>query len=335
MAEAPQGTTRHDIMLSVVVPVYRSEATLPALVERLSAVLPTLVRDYEIVLVNDGSPDNSWEVIRRLAARTPTVRAAHLMRNFGQHNALLYGIRVARGEVIVTMDDDLQNPPEEIGKLLAGLESGHDVVYGVRQREAHGLARDMASMITKLVLQNAMGAETARKITAFRAFRSDLRDGFVSYSARFVSIDVLLTWSTTRFGTVIVAHEPRRLGESNYTFRKLMTHALNMVTGFSVVPLQVASIMGFVFTLLGFVLLVTLVVLYFVRGSPVQGFTFLGTSVALFSGVQLLALGIIGEYLARMHSRIMGQPSYVVREALGASAAPESPQREASGAPHG
>jgi glycosyltransferase involved in cell wall biosynthesis len=302
--------------LSIVIPVYRSEASLPALLERLSAVLPKLARDYEVLLVNDGSPDQSWSVIQRLTQEHGFVRGVSLMRNFGQHNALLCGIRAARGTNIVTMDDDLQNPPEEIAKLLAGLAAGADVVYGVREREAHGFARNLASVVTKLVLKNAMGAETARKITAFRAFRTQLRDGFANYTARFVSIDVLLTWSTTRFDTVVVAHEPRRLGQSNYTFRMLATLALNMVTGFSVVPLQVASLMGFVFTIVGFGLLAALLVVYFFSATRVQGFTFLATSIAVFSGVQLLALGIIGEYLARMYSRSMGQPSYVVREAL-------------------
>lgn len=311
--------TRHARFLSVVVPVYRSEKSLPLLIERLEQVLPSLCESYEVILVNDGSPDDSWSVIQRLSATRPALRGICLMRNFGQHNALLCGIRAARGEVVVTMDDDLQNPPEEVGRLLEALSNGFDVVYGVRAKEAHGLARDLASQLTKLVLKNAMGAETARNITAFRAFRTELREGFANYTARFVSIDVLLTWSTTRFGSVIVAHQARTIGESAYTFRKLMTHALNLVTGFSVLPLQLASMMGFLFTLLGFGMLVWLLAVYVLHGSPVQGFTFLGVSVALFSGVQLLALGIIGEYLARMHSRVMDQPSYVVRTTSSAS----------------
>lgn len=322
-------STPSALELSVIVPVYRSEATLPLLVDRLAQVLPTTAAHFEVILVNDGSPDRSWEVMLELARRYPFLQLVRLMRNFGQHNALLCGIRVARGRTLVTIDDDLQNPPEEIPKLMASLGDRYDVVYGVRDRESHGLARNLASVITKLVLQNAMGAETARKITAFRAFRAAVTRGFSGYSARFVSIDVLLTWSTTRFGTVVVSHDVRRVGESNYTFGKLITHALNMVTGFSVLPLQIASMMGFLFTLLGFVLLAVLVVYYLVRGSPVQGFTFLATSVTLFSGVQLLALGIIGEYMARMHSRVMGQPPYVVRDVTPSPTEDESVSRSA------
>ena len=315
--------TPKNLKLSIVVPVYRSEASLPLLIARLKPELERLATNYEVLLINDASPDNCWQIIEQLASEYPFVRGTNLMRNFGQHNALLCGIRAARGQVIVTMDDDLQNPPEEIAKLINALDNGYDVIYGVRAREAHGLARNLASLITKAVLQNAMGADTARKITAFRAFRAELRDGFSNYTARFVSIDVLLTWSTTRFGTVVVAHEPRQLGESNYTFRKLLTHALNMVTGFSVLPLQVASLTGFVFTVIGFAMMGVLLILYALRGSPVHGFTFLAISIAMFSGVQLLALGIMGEYLARMHSRIMDQPAYVVRQTLEARRPPE------------
>ena len=155
-----------------------------------------------------GDPDASWAVINQLATQHAFVRGLSLMRNFGQHNALLCGIRAASGAIVVTMDDDLQNPPEELGKLLGALEAGADVVYGVREREGHGLARNLASVLTKLVLQRAMGADTARKITAFRGFRRALRDGFASYTGRFVSIDVLLTWSTTKF------HDSRRRARS-------------------------------------------------------------------------------------------------------------------------
>jgi glycosyltransferase involved in cell wall biosynthesis len=299
--------------LSVVVPVYRSEGSLEVLVQRLAAELPRHATSYELILVNDGSPDDSWKVVERLAHAHRFLRGISLTRNFGQHNALLCGIRAARGEVVVTMDDDLQNPPEEIGKLLAKLREGYDVVYGVRDREAHGLARNLASVMTKLVLQKAMGADTARRITAYRAFRTELRTGFANYTARFVSIDVLLTWSTSKFTSVEVEHRAREIGASNYTVMKLVTQAVNLVTGFSVLPLQAASVIGFACMALGFSMFTVLVVRYLVYSSPVQGFTFLATTLAFFSGVQLLTLGIIGEYLARMYSRTMGQPSYVVR----------------------
>jgi glycosyltransferase involved in cell wall biosynthesis len=300
--------------VSVVVPVYRSQATLPLLVERLQPALASLAGDYELILVNDGSPDGSWEVIEQLASKSPWVRGIRLMRNYGQHNALLCGIRAARHEVIVTMDDDLQNPPEEIGRLLARLAEGTDVVYGTPKAEQHGLWRDLSSIITKLALQSAMGAETARMASAFRAFRTHLREGFAGYQSPFVSIDVLLTWSTTKFAAVEVRHEPRAVGTSNYSFRKLVRHALTMMTGFSVLPLQLASVMGFCFTLFGVGIFIYVVVRYLVEGSSQAGFPFLASIIAIFSGAQLFALGIIGEYIARIHFRSMEKPSYVVRE---------------------
>src|SRR5206468_13023914 len=140
--------------------------------------------------------------------------------------ALLCGIRAARHELIVTMDDDLQHPPEELPRLLARLQEGFDVVYGVPDKQQHGLWRNLASRFTKLALQKSMGAETARKVSAFRALRTSLRDGFADYRGQFVSIDVLLTWSTTRFTAVEVRHDPREIGASNYTYRKLFVHAL-------------------------------------------------------------------------------------------------------------
>jgi undecaprenyl-phosphate 4-deoxy-4-formamido-L-arabinose transferase len=235
------------------------------------------------------------------------------MRNYGQHSAILCGIRAARHEIVVTMDDDLQHPPEEIPKLLAELGESCDVVYGTPEHEQHGLARDLASQIAKLVLQGAMGAETARKVSAFRAFRTDLRAAFSSYRGQFVSIDVLLTWATTRFRAVTVRHDPRAQGVSSYTWRKLLIHALNMMTGFSAFPLQLASLVGFTFTLFGLGVLAFVLGRYVVTGVAVQGFTFLASAIAIFSGAQLFALGIIGEYLARVHFRVMDRPPYVVR----------------------
>lgn len=306
--------------LSVVIPVYRSESMQPELVRRLESVLTATADRFELILVNDNSPDGSWEVISELARQYSWLRPINLMRNYGQHNALLCGIRAAQYEVIVTMDDDLQHPPEEIPKLLAKLAEGYDVVYGTPEQEQHGLGRDLASWITKLALQNVIGAEIARKVSAFRVFRAEVARAFAHYSGAFVSIDVLLTWGTNRFSLVAVRHEPRKSGVSGYTVRKLITHAMNMMTGFSTVPLQFASIVGFFFTLFGIGVLAYVIGRFLWLGGSVPGFPFLASIIALFSGAQLFALGIIGEYLARMHFRMMERPSYVVRESSAGTA---------------
>jgi undecaprenyl-phosphate 4-deoxy-4-formamido-L-arabinose transferase len=300
--------------ISVVVPVYNSAAILPDLVERLQPVLSATGTPFELILVNDGSRDESWQVIGQLAARHPWVRGLCMMRNYGQHNALLAGIRDARFEVTITMDDDLQHPPEELPKLLAKFAEGFDVVYAPPEQEQHGLLRDIASIITKLALQSAMGAETARKVSAWRVFRTQIRDAFAAFHSPFVSMDVLLTWGTTKFAALRLRHDPRMVGKSNYTLPKLIRHAVNMMTGFSVMPLQIASVTGFVFTGFGLLVLVYVLGRYLIEGTTVAGFPFLASIVAIFSGAQLFALGIIGEYLARMHFRSMDKPTYTVRE---------------------
>jgi glycosyltransferase involved in cell wall biosynthesis len=302
--------------LSVVTAVYNGEASLAELCRRLGEVLPRVATEHEIILVNDGSRDRSWEVISELSSRSPTVRGLSLMRNYGQHNALLCGIRAAKYELIVTMDDDLQHSPEEIPRLLARLDEGFDVVYGTPENEQNGLMRAIASRITRLALRSAVGSEVAKNVSAFRIFRTQLREAFASYQSPFVSIDVLLTWATTRFAATTVAFQPRRSGSSNYTFTKLVRHALDMMTGFSTAPLQLASLIGFSCTLFGIGVFFYVLGRYCLEGS-VPGFPFLASIIAIFSGAQLFALGVIGEYLARMHFRTMNRPVYIIRSVSG------------------
>jgi glycosyltransferase involved in cell wall biosynthesis len=310
MAARSQSLERRS--LSIVTPVYNGEASVTELCRRLGEVLPSIATQHEIILVNDGSRDRSWDVISELSSRLPTVRGLNLMRNYGQHNALLCGIRAAKYEVIVTMDDDLQHPPEEIPRLLARLDEGFDVVYGAPKAEQNGLMRALASRITRLALSTAIGSEVAKNVSAFRVFRTQLREAFTGYQTPFVSIDVLLTWATTRFAATPVVFQPRCSGSSNYTFTKLVRHALDMMTGFSTAPLQLASLIGFSCMLFGIGVFIYVFVRYCLQGS-VPGFPFLASIIAIFSGAQLFALGVIGEYLARMHFRSMKRPAYVVR----------------------
>jgi len=302
------------MQVSVVVPAYNSAEILPELTRRLEPVFGGLSAEFEVILVNDGSRDQTWQVIEQLAGRHRWLRGINLMKNYGQHNALLCGIRQARYPLIVTLDDDLQHPPEEIPKLLAALKEDCDVMYGKPEQEQHGLWRDLASIVTKFTLQRVMGAATARRVSPFRLFRTSLRQSFAEYRGAFVNIDCLLTWGTSRFAAVSVKHDRRAIGVSNYTFRKLMQHSLNMMTGFSTLPLQIATYIGFSFTFLGILVLVYVLGRYFFSGDPVAGFPFLASIIAIFSGAQLFALGIIGEYLARMYVRTSEQPAYVVRD---------------------
>ncbi len=280
--------------LSVIIPVYNSDQALHELILRLHEVLKRLGHDYEVIFVNDGSIDKSWNAIRDLVNKFSWIHGINLMRNFGQHNALLCGIRAAKYDIIITMDDDLQHPPEEIPKLLDKLGESYDVVYGTPQLEQHGLWRDLASWLTKLALQSAMGIKIARNVSAFRAFRTQLRDAFSAYQSPFVSIDVLLTWGTTRFAAVSVRHDSRTIGESNYTLRKLLIHAINMITGFSILPLQIASIMGFVFTLFGMGVLGYVVGRYLLFGSSVPGLRFWPLQLPYFPELSCLRWVLLG-----------------------------------------
>jgi glycosyltransferase involved in cell wall biosynthesis len=304
------------LTVSVVIPVYRAALTLRELYGQLSIAMEQVAPTFEIIFVEDCGGDESWSIITELAAADQRVRGIRMSRNYGQHNALLCGIRAARYDVIVTMDDDLQHPVSEIAPLLAALGPDVDVVYGAPQNEQHGFLRDGASRLTKLALASAMGAETARNVTAFRAFRTRLREGFRDYRSPTVFIDVLLTWSTSRFAVIKVRHAPRSVGVSGYSVGRLIRHAIDLMTGFSTLPLQIASFIGFVLVLFGVCILGYVGANYLINGSAVPGFAFLASIIAIFSGAQLFALGIIGEYLARMHFRTMDRPTYLVSETV-------------------
>ncbi len=304
--------------ISIIVPVYNSEGTLAALVAEVQSVLNPLGQNYEIILVNDGSRDQSWQVIEKLIAENPgRVRGIKLMRNYGQHNALLCGIRVAKNEICITMDDDLQHPASAIPQILEKLNEGLDVVYASPEEETHGFFRDMASVITKLALANTMNSESARNVSAFRGFRTKVRDAFADFNGSNVAVDVLLSWATTRFGVIKVPHRPRTNGKSNYSFKSLLQHATNMMTGYSTLPLRISSGIGFLFTLFGIGVLLYTLIRYLIYGGLVPGFTFTASLIAIFSGAQLFALGILGEYIARMHYRLMDKPSYTVESKEG------------------
>jgi undecaprenyl-phosphate 4-deoxy-4-formamido-L-arabinose transferase len=307
--------------VSVVIPVYRAALTLRELYGQLSVTMQQIAPTFEIIFVEDCGGDESWSVIAELAASDQRVRGIRMSRNYGQHNALLCGIRAARYDVVVTMDDDLQHPVSEIEPLLAALGPDVDVVYGAPQKEQHGLLRDAASRLTKSALATAMGAETARNVSPFRAFRTRLREGFRDYRSPTVHIDVLLTWTTSRFAVIKVRHAPRSLGVSGYSVSRLIRYAIDLTTGFSTLPLQIASIIGFALVMFGVAIFVVVGINFLIRGSYVPGFAFLASIITVFSGAQLFALGIIGEYLARMHFRTMDRPSYLVSDTVACDSA--------------
>ena len=300
--------------VSIVVPVYKGESFIEPLVAEIDRTLPTFTENYEIILVNDGSPDDSWKLIQHLTGEYPCVRGIRMMRNYGQHNATLCGVREARYEVVVTMDQDLQHPPGEIPSLLAKLDQGYDVVYGSPRTLPQGFLRNIMTTAIKWILAKVVGIPAVRNVSAFRVFRTHLRDAFANFQNPSLIIDVLLSWGTNRFTSVPVniPHAER----TNYNFRMLVRAATLILIGYSTLPLRFASWVGFIMTLFGLGVFVYVLIIYFTAGS-IPGFPFLASIIALFSGAQLFGLGIFGEYLARMFDRSMDKPTYVISETVG------------------
>lgn len=295
---------------------------LPKLVERIDAVMPHVTSAYEVILVVDGSPDReTWEAAHQLALLHPPVTAIRLARNYGQHNALIAGMRAARHDVIITMDDDLQHPPEEIPKLIEALTDDLDLVYAQSVEEEHGVMRSLASRIVKAALAKVMGVRDAGVLSAFRIFRTFLRGAFDNVSGPHVSVDVALSWATTRVGAVTVRMDDRAEGNSGYTFRSLVRHALNLILGYSTKPLRMVTYLGFLVGICGLVLATIVLWSYFAGDTTIAGFTTIASMVSIFASAQLIAIGGLGEYIGRIHSSGMGRPTYVIRERVSSDSA--------------
>jgi len=303
--------------LSVVIPVYNSTATLKPLIERLIAVLEGLDRSFEIVCVDDGSRDGSWELLCRLQREQPgRIVVIRLMRNFGQHNALMCGFRHTQGRYVVTLDDDLQHPPEELPKLLAAIEAGDfDLVYGNADRRQHRTWRNLGSWLVNAAYRTMF--RTRVTISSFRIMRHDLLEAIFPYTLNYTFVDGLLAWNTQRVGEVTVEHHPRRAGRTGYSLSKLVVLALNLFTNFSLLPLQAVSLVGFIAATAGLAAGGYYVVRFFQDSISVPGYASTIVSILVLGGVQLLSLGIIGEYLGRLHLNVNRKPQYTIRATSG------------------
>lgn len=298
--------------VSVIVPVYGGAQTIGPLCAGIRDEMDRLGWTWEVIFVCDRPRDDSWAVARQLAAADARVSAYLLMRNFGQHPATLHGLRVARGRLLVTMDEDLQHSPRDIEALATAAREIDGIAFGTFEEPQHGWWRNLTSRLAKAFLARYVGTQIASHATAFRAFPAHLRAAFADYRGERVAIDVLLSWSGAPFRSVRAAHAPRASGASGYTLRKLVAYLGDLVVGYSVAPLRLASFFGL--AAFGFAMLVAGYVLFnWLRyGSAVPGFAFIALSVALFSGAQLLTLGIIGEYLGRLYFSQLGKPQVVV-----------------------
>jgi undecaprenyl-phosphate 4-deoxy-4-formamido-L-arabinose transferase len=302
--------------VSVIIPTFRSPNTLSRLVDEITGTT-WWNSECEIIIVDDGNLDGTWATLQAIAATQINVRAMRLSRNFGQHAALLAGIRAAQNHIVVTLDDDLQNPPAEAEKLLTALRDDVDVVYGTPRVVGQGAWRRFSSALSKYLMKVSLGFEHAEHISSFRVFRTSLRDGFAENLGPGVSIDAMLNWSTTRFTSLEVEHRSRESGRSNYNFWKLLRFMLDTATGYSTAPLRAATGLGLLTVLLSIGVLVWVVGRPLVTGESVPGFPFLAATIAIFSGTQLIVLGVLGQYLGRMHFRVMNKPTYTIAERIG------------------
>jgi undecaprenyl-phosphate 4-deoxy-4-formamido-L-arabinose transferase len=299
--------------LSIVVPVYNGASSIADLVCALEK-LP-IAGGHEIVLVNDGSADHSLAVCRLLLerARVP-ITIVGLARNYGEHNAVLAGLRHASGAHIVTMDDDLQNPPEEVERLLAFAQrTGKEVVYTYYQEKRHGVWRNMASRFANRVADFVLDKPRGLYLSSFRCMTAFVAQEIIRYEGPFPYVDGLILQVTQDIDRLLVAHLPRARGTSNYTLRRLLRLWMNMFVNFSVMPLRISTVTGFALSALGAVGVV-MAVGEALLSSPPTGWASLMAAVLLLSGVQLLILGIIGEYLGRLYLTANRMPQSVIRE---------------------
>lgn len=271
---------------------------------------------YEIIMVVDGSPDDTWALIIAAAKEHDYVRGINLMRNYGQHSALLAGIRAAHGNVIVTMDDDFQHSPTDIPLLVESLNDGVDIVYGVSVDEEHSFARNISSRTYKRFAGILLRAEGAEIAGAFRAFNRNIVPPHTGNDDLYVPLDVMLSWLSSSSKAIPVFMKKRTDGSSNYTIQGLFRHATNAITGYSIAPLRLVSVMGLITFIFSFGILITTLIQYFLGNITVAGFPTIAIMISMFAGINLLSLGIIGEYLGRLHMRSMGRPRYVIRDEI-------------------
>ena len=298
--------------ISIVIPLYNSAETLPRLLEEISA-MPT-AGETEVILVNDGSLDATEEIALRLMSTCKwPVTFISLSRNFGEHNAVLEGIRASVGDFIVTMDDDLQNPPSEAPKLLALAQSeGRDVVYSSYAEKQHAWWRNLGSRLTNLFADWSIDKPKGLYLSSFRCISRFVANEIGKSANPYPYIDALIFQVTQNVGVVTVRHEPRAGGESGYTLRRLVRLWMSMLINASVMPLRFATLAGMLMSVLGFAAVVAVLGNHFVHQEPL-GWGSLMAALLIFSGTQLLLLGIVGEYIGRIYLRVSEKPQTVVR----------------------
>jgi polyisoprenyl-phosphate glycosyltransferase len=302
--------------LSIVIPVYNGAATVPRLMSRLETELGELY-DLEVVLVNDDSPrDNSAEVCRDLARTHSWVRFVNLARNVGEHNAVMAGLNYCTGDAAVIMDDDFQNPPTEVVALVRKLEDGYDVVFASYERKKHNVFRNLGSWFNNLTASILIRKPLNLYLSSFKAINRFVINELVKYRGPYAYVDGLILRVTRHYASVPVRHDPRQEGRSGYTLGKLVALWLNMFTNFSILPLRLASLIGFLMALVALVMATASVIERILDPNLPWGWASMIVAVFGLSGVQLFAIGVLGEYLGRLFQKANGAPQFSVRDTV-------------------
>lgn len=302
-------------LLSFVIPCYRSEETIGMVIDEIRRTMPALPQyDYEIVLVNDCSPDDTFSVISRFAREDERICAVDLTRNFGQHGALMAGFHNCKGDIIVCLDDDGQTPADEVGKLLAKLEEGYDVVYASYEHKQHSRFRNFGTALNNKMTEIMLGKPKELSIPSYLAAKRFVIDEMLNYRHCFPYVDGLVLRTTKKICNVPVDHRQRQVGESGYTLSKLINLWMNGFTSFSVKPLRIASYAGMFTAIAGFIYAVIIVIKHFVDSSVPAGWSSTMALQLVLGGAILMVLGLIGEYIGRIYMCINASPQFVVRD---------------------
>jgi len=311
--------TQASCEVSIVVPVYRSEAILPHLVEQvLAAMRAAQLQDrFELVLVNDCSPDDSWRVIRELAARYPFVRGIGLARNFGQHNATMAGLNHAAGEIIVVMDDDLQHPPSSIITLVDTIRAGRDVCYTQYMHRQHASWKKWGSWFNDRIASFLLKKPKGLYLSSYKAMHARVAAEIIRYDGPYAYVDGLILDVTRDIAVVPIEHQARLVGAGNYNLRRSVSLWLKMATSFSIVPLRVASLAGMLLAAISIVSMILIVIGKYLHPEVQTGWTSLMTIVLFMGSLQLLCLGLLGEYLGRAYLKINRKPQFSIKERIG------------------
>lgn len=304
-------------LISFVIPCYRSALTIEGVVEEVTTAMAALpAYDYEMILVNDCSPDNTFEVIRKICAENPKIKGINLAKNFGQHAALMAGLRHAKGDVTVCLDDDGQTPADEVSKLLAKIEEGYDVVYAKYEHKKHNLFRNFGSKVNELMTRFMLGKPKELYISSYFAARRFVVEEVTRYENAYPYVIGLVLRSTKSIANVVVTHREREIGSSGYTLKKLLGLWVNGFTSFSVKPLRIATMLGAVNAFLGFAYALYTVIKKLINPAVPVGFSSMMSAIMFIGGMVMLMLGMIGEYIGRIYVCMNNSPQYVIKEKL-------------------